>query len=130
VNKFNLIYRGSRDGFKSSDFHKYCDDKGATLIIIKSETGEIFGGYTDISWTSYKIRSKGDELKAGKGNSFLFSLRQDFNFTQLKCKNKKSEVSHLKDWLCCFGDNDLFINNDCNMNNLSYSNLGNSFVLP
>ena len=34
--KIELIYRGSDDGFKSADFHKKCDDRGATLIIIKS----------------------------------------------------------------------------------------------
>jgi hypothetical protein len=77
VNKFELIFRGSRDGFKSSTFHQICDEKGASLIIIKSEMGEVFGGYTDIPWTSFKIRSKGDELKTGKGNSFLFSVRKD-----------------------------------------------------
>ena len=34
--KTELIYRGSDDGFKASDFHKKCDDKGTTLFIIKS----------------------------------------------------------------------------------------------
>jgi hypothetical protein len=46
-----LIFRGSRDGFKSSTFHQICDEKGASLIIIKSEMGEVFGGYTDIPLT-------------------------------------------------------------------------------
>ncbi len=32
-----MIYRGSKDGFKAEDFHGKCDNKGATLIIIKSE---------------------------------------------------------------------------------------------
>jgi hypothetical protein len=47
-----LIYRGSRDGFKAAVFHSKCDKKGPTLIIIKSEFGKIFGGFTDIEWNS------------------------------------------------------------------------------
>jgi hypothetical protein len=29
----NLLYRASRDGFKSKDFRERCADKGATLTI-------------------------------------------------------------------------------------------------
>ena len=36
--------------------------------------GKIFGGYTDISWTS------GGSYKKGNGNSFIFTLRNDENF--------------------------------------------------
>lgn len=48
-----LLYRGSRDGWLSSNFHKHCDNKGATVTLIKAvvNTKEyIFGGYTDQSW--------------------------------------------------------------------------------
>lgn len=45
-----LIYRGSRDGFLDLNFHYRCDNRGKTLILIKSFNGEIFGGYTDIPW--------------------------------------------------------------------------------
>lgn len=48
-----LLYRGSRDGWRSSDFHKCCDNKGPTVTLIKVVTtgGKyIFGGYTDQSW--------------------------------------------------------------------------------
>ena len=50
--KIELIYRGSEDGFAASDFHKKCDEKGTTLIIIKSEHQKIFGAFTDIPWKS------------------------------------------------------------------------------
>ena len=49
---FRLIFRGSKDGFTAAAFHLKCDNKGPTFIIIKSESGKIFGGYTDIAWTS------------------------------------------------------------------------------
>ena len=32
-----MIYRGSEDGFRASIFHLKCDNKGPTLILIKSE---------------------------------------------------------------------------------------------
>ncbi|EXX54938.1 hypothetical protein GLOIN_2v1790198 [Rhizophagus irregularis DAOM 181602=DAOM 197198] len=33
--KFNLISRASRDGFGIDKFHKHCDNKGPTFLIIK-----------------------------------------------------------------------------------------------
>jgi len=34
-----LLYRGTRDGYHAADFHNKCNNKGATLIIIKSTNG-------------------------------------------------------------------------------------------
>ena len=48
--KWRLIYRTSEHGYTANSFHKYCDDKGPTLIVIKSSEGWIFGGYTTRSW--------------------------------------------------------------------------------
>ena len=44
--------------------------------------GKIFGSFTDIPWSSEK------GYKKGNGNSFVFSLRDDFNFVKLKWMNK------------------------------------------
>ena len=68
--KLELIYRGTRDGFKGEAFHQNCDFQGGTLSIIKSEMGKIFGGYTDIPWQSPENYG----CKEGHGNSFIFSL--------------------------------------------------------
>ena len=46
-----LLYRASEHGYTAKSFHEYCDDKGPTLIIIKSSEGWIFGGYTTQSWS-------------------------------------------------------------------------------
>ena len=48
--QWRLIYRASEHGYTGSSFHLYCDDKGPTLIVIKSSEGWIFGGYTTQSW--------------------------------------------------------------------------------
>ena len=48
--KWELIYRASEHGYTAESFHKCCDNKGPTLIIIKSIEGWIFGGYTTRLW--------------------------------------------------------------------------------
>ena len=49
--KWKLLYRASEHEYTAKSFHEYCDDKGPTLIIIKSSRGWIFGGYTTQSWS-------------------------------------------------------------------------------
>lgn len=34
-----LIFRATKDGFTASAFHTKCNDKGPTLVIIKSKSG-------------------------------------------------------------------------------------------
>jgi len=44
--KWGILYKATRDGFKPANFHKRCDGKSPSLVVIKS--GEnIFGGYAD-----------------------------------------------------------------------------------
>jgi hypothetical protein len=62
----SLLYQGSRDGFRAADFHAKCDEKGATVTIVKSTEGCIFGGYSDLSWV-------GDIWKSSS-RAFLFSI--------------------------------------------------------
>ena len=53
--KWKLIYRSSEHNYSAKSFHQYCDDKGPTLVIIKSSGGWIFGGYTTRSWSGRSI---------------------------------------------------------------------------
>ena len=50
--KWKLLYRASEHEYSGDVFHECCDDKGPTLIVIKSTEGWIFGGYTTKSWRS------------------------------------------------------------------------------
>ena len=71
-NSIKLLYRGSRDGDKTKTCHELCDNKQNVLIIMQSDSGFIFGGYskigfqtvTEISSIEYKIDN----------DSFLFSV--------------------------------------------------------
>ena len=46
-----LLYRASQDGWEASEFHDKCDGKGATLVVIKTSTGQVCGGYTSVAWS-------------------------------------------------------------------------------
>ena len=49
--KWRLLFRASQDGFTTATFHSKCDNKGPTVTIVKSGNN-IFGGFTEQSWTS------------------------------------------------------------------------------
>lgn len=48
--KASLIYRASKDGFNSKAFHNLCDGVEKTIVILRSDLNEIFGGYADGPW--------------------------------------------------------------------------------
>lgn len=65
---FSLLYCASVNGKNPGIFHRCCDKKGPTLLVIKS--GEyIFGGYASKSWRS-ALSVRGIE----DSKSFLFTL--------------------------------------------------------
>ncbi len=85
--KIELVYRGTDDGFLFSDFERKFFNKQKTVWLLKSKDhNKIFGGYTDIPWTNIT------GFKKGNGNSFLFSLNDDFNFIIYKCLRKEREI--------------------------------------
>lgn len=43
--KLLLIYKATKNGFTSDDFHKYCDGKGPTVSIIKTGDSILFGDF-------------------------------------------------------------------------------------
>ena len=67
--KYELIYQMSKNGYKSEDFHKCCDFKGATLTIIETKSKHIFGGFTPLSWNS-----NGKAYYDYNKETFLFSM--------------------------------------------------------
>ena len=84
----NLLYRGSRDGDTNEKCHKLCDNKQNILIIIKSNSGYIFGGYTKIGYKTVTI----SEYKVDN-NCFIFSKNLEKIYPAIE--NKKV-ISHLK----------------------------------
>ncbi|CAB4403727.1 unnamed protein product [Rhizophagus irregularis] len=71
--EFNLILRGSRDGFSPNKFHEICDNQSHTITIIKvKDSNEILGGYNPIIW---KSDGGFDTTK----DSFIFSFKNKEN---------------------------------------------------
>ncbi|CAG8666002.1 124_t:CDS:1, partial [Paraglomus brasilianum] len=53
--RYELLLRGTRDGFDNATFHNLCDYKGPTLIVCKPSSGNaIIGGYNPLNWISNK----------------------------------------------------------------------------
>ena len=48
--KWRLKYRASRDGFSAESFQAKCDGVPNTLTVIKSSSGNIFGGFAKKMW--------------------------------------------------------------------------------
>ncbi|GBB96936.1 hypothetical protein RclHR1_02880002 [Rhizophagus clarus] len=72
--KFQLLLRGSRDGFTPKKFHELCNDKLYTVTFIKiKETEEIIGGYNPLEW-----KSSSDYIKTK--DSFIFSFKNKNDF--------------------------------------------------
>ena len=89
--KCKLLYRASRDGWQISDFHRLCDEKGSTVVIVKVDNGRLCGGYCSIGWESY-----GDWQY--DINSFVFSLDNLKKYNE----SKQGHSEHLL-WNGCFG---------------------------
>ena len=116
--KLELIFRMSENGTKANDFHKYCDNKGPTLTLVKTTENKIFGGFTPLNWKSEK---KG--FIDYDNFTFIFSLDLMKKFHLLD--KKKEAIYCEKDSGPCFGDSDFclyenmkngvtFANNSCN----------------
>jgi len=108
------IYVASKDGDRAQDFHEKCDGKGPTVVIIKTTTGNIFGGYTDVSWSNvnqWRLSS----------SSFIFRLRPHIGWYELKSKERTHAVLHYKTYGPVFGrGHDIFVSDNALDNQYSF----------
>ena len=63
----NLLFKATADSDKASAFHQKCDKAQSTIVLIETDKGKRFGGFTNKSWEGECIEKK-DE------NAFVFSL--------------------------------------------------------
>jgi hypothetical protein len=93
---FNLLWRGTRDGFTAREFHRRCDGRANTLTVILDTDGNVFGGFTPVEWESRLWNWKsGKDDNCWKGDdslrSFLFTLRNPHGVPPRKLALKKEE---------------------------------------
>jgi len=119
------LFVASEDGDAASKFHSACDGKGPTVIIVQSTTGNVFGGYSDVSWTS----SSG--AYATTSNSFLFRLRPNMQRYDVKTAKVGNAIYQRSSYGPIFGGgHDLYIASSALSNTYSATNGGHSYVFP
>ena len=110
-----LLFSTTNNGFKPSEFHRLCDNKGPTIIFIETKKGCIFGGYTELDW------DKSSEYKTDE-STFLFSINNKAKYTR---KNKLCSIYCRDDLAPSFGGNgypDFFCMGSCKRGELCNSN--------
>ena len=89
--KIELLFKMSENGSNSEDFHKYCDNKGPTLTLIKTTKNKIFGGFTPLNWNSQV-----GIFKDINNQTFIFSLNS---------KKKYNMINKIGNAIYCNRDN-------------------------
>jgi hypothetical protein len=127
VKHFNLLWRGSRDGFTAQEFHRRCDGHANTLTIVMDTKGNIFGGFTPVTWDSNRFTKTDNSLR-----SFLFTLKNPHGVLARKFPLKAEEKHGA---ICCYShygpsfNGGLHILDRCNANNNSYTTyFGDQYV--
>ncbi|EXX70396.1 uncharacterized protein OCT59_011334 [Rhizophagus irregularis] len=102
--KFELLLRGSRDGFTPNIFHELCDDKPNTITFIKvSGTEEILGGYNPSIWESSNSWSR-----CYYNFIFSFKSKNEIKGPILSCvKNMDNALYYHPNYDPTFGNSDL-----------------------
>ncbi|KAK8807252.1 hypothetical protein WA158_004011 [Blastocystis sp. Blastoise] len=79
---WRLLFRASDHNYSAKEFHKYCDNRGETVTLIKhighDDHINIFGGYTDQNW-----ESKSDTWKP-HSSEFIFTLSNEHDVSPTK----------------------------------------------
>ena len=93
---YELLYKASIDGEAASVFHSLCDEKGASITVVKVLNGSKCGGFTPLSWKTEGCWQKDPSLRSfvcNLDNKTKFNLRENYNHA-LDFHNNK---------LSCFG---------------------------
>ena len=123
--KFKLIYHASKDGNTVAKFHENCDNKGATIVIIKVTNSErIIGGYNPLQWDSSSFNNSTKD-------SFIFSFTSVTNLQSARVGYSNGDRYSI----CCyklngpsFGKGDIWCNygtwSSNSSSSYSYLNIG------
>ena len=63
----NLLYKATVDSDKAEAFHDKCDQAKSSLVLVETDKGKRFGGFTSCSWAGECIEKKDED-------AFIFSL--------------------------------------------------------
>ena len=115
--KAKLLYKATPEENTRDDFHRKCDNKGATVFILETTKGRRFGGYTSLSLSSH------EEWKDDK-EAFLFSLDNDKKYNVIpEASYKVYSNKDFGPWFGCNGniglayEKNFFIGNETHREN-------------
>ena len=118
--KFEKIFIMSLNGTSCKDFHNYCDNKGSSLVLIKTTKNRIFGGFTPLNWDCC------GESKIDKSEqTFIFSLDLMKKFDIIN--NKNEAIYCFENNGPIFGDSDFKIEADMKKG-ITYANKSTNFL--
>lgn len=90
IGQYKLLWRGSRDGYTATAFHRLCDGIAPTLTLVTNkDNGKICGGYTPVAFDNHSGWISCD-LQVGK--SFLLSVSMDGVCTQHPNTNPQHSI--------------------------------------
>jgi hypothetical protein len=98
------------------------------VTIVKTTSNSVFGGFTSAPWT---VDPNYNNIYTYDENAFIFSIKKlgNQNRQRFNISNPDNAVIYSSWQGASFGD-DLVISDNSNLNENSYSNLGNSYQLP
>jgi hypothetical protein len=126
---FDLIYRGSRDGFNINTMRNKCNGQGACILVIKiKENGAIIGGYNPLGWNHNGYNNgyyNNNNYWGNTADSFIFSLDDGKDLKKAKIsrvtnRNYAIYGFNQANFALNFGNSDLVINGTngtCNKSN-------------
>ena len=116
--KLTLLFQSSRDGDRISTFYNKVSNKSSILIIIKSNYGYRFGGYTTLNFQNTNGNYKKDE------KAFIFSIdkKKKYNNTQAQYA-----IYTYSNYFAFGGGNDICINDQFKTSNSSHCNFPHSY---
>jgi len=121
-----LLFRATRDTFDANVFRKKCGGKGETLVFVKTNAGDIFGGYTKVGWVTQNPPGYVQEP-----NSWIFTLVNKHNVppTKFTVKSPEYGICDNPSYGPTFGGgHDFHLSNNCNSNSTSYTNFPHSYT--
>lgn len=119
-----VLYVASVDGDDVSQFHRACDGKGSTIVVVKSINGSVFGGYTDVEWAS-------EGAWKNSQTSFVFRLLPTFKKYDIKRDMVSKAVYHGVQYGPIFGyGNSIRIENNSLSNENSRTQGSYSYKIP
>ena len=111
---YKLIYQATRDGDSIRNFYNKCENISHVLLILKTDKGLIFGGYTDLAFI---FDSKG-ATEYIDNNAFVFSMDKQ------KIYPVKTGGKAIRCCYCCcpqFSINTIYLDGNFLKNNRSFT---------